>query len=80
MQEQLVLKNREWDPQAVDQLVAAGQPEWMAKLYASRGIKEASLIVPRPQDLPTPASMKNLTDMAREAGRYRDSISGSASL
>lgn len=66
MQEQLVLKNREWDPQAVDQLVAAGQPEWMAKLYASRGIKEASLIVPRPQDLPTPASMKNLTDMARE--------------
>lgn len=72
MQEEIVLKNREWDPVAVDSLVAAGQPEWMARLYASRGIADASLIVPRPQALPAPAQMKNLTEMASEIVRmYR---------
>jgi single-stranded-DNA-specific exonuclease len=66
MQEQLVLKNRVWDPRAVDALVADNVPEWLARLYASRGISEASQIVPRPQDLPVPALMKNLTTMATE--------------
>lgn len=66
MNNELVLKTRAWDPEAAAALTEQGQPEWMAKIYASRGIRSAYEIVPKPQDLPTPAQMKNLPEMASE--------------
>lgn len=67
------IRTRVANAAATERIAQGGSPEWLAALYASRGVQSAEMLAPPLSDLPSVEGMRGLPEMAKELLRLKRS-------